>query len=147
MLIRCPGVVLRKRHAGTIRRGGGYDNLSRRDHAKRVEHSGSRLAGCDVATRALTQVFRNRSRVGIVGHDRKRRSRVAGGDQGNLLILGVDMLGDRSLRNYDMEASDGGGSDDSIDDPLVFLAQADSLFVTKTFADARGLKVNSRVPM
>src|SRR5262249_51143592 len=33
---------------------------------------------------------------------------------GNLLILGVDMLGDRSLRNYDLE-----GTDESIDDPLV----------------------------
>jgi putative ABC transport system permease protein len=62
--------------------------------------------------------------------------------RGNLLILGVDMLGDRSLRTYDLE-----GTDDAIDDPLVFLAQADSLIVTKTFADARGLKVNSRIPM
>src|ERR1700720_447990 len=47
--------------------------------------------------------------------------------QGNLLILGVDMLGDRSLRTYDLEG------DEPIDDPLVFLAQADSLIVTKTF--------------
>src|SRR5882757_2484351 len=39
--------------------------------------------------------------------------------QGNLLILGVDMLGDRSLRTYDLEDSDA-----EIDDPLVFLAQA-----------------------
>ncbi|MGH9592817.1 MAG: ABC transporter permease, partial [Bryobacteraceae bacterium] len=62
--------------------------------------------------------------------------------QGNLLILGVDMLGDRSLRTYDLE-----DTDDAIDDPLVFLAQADSLIVTKTFADAQGLKVNSRIPM
>lgn len=61
---------------------------------------------------------------------------------GNLLILGVDMLGDRNVRNYDLE-----GADESIDDPLVFLAQADSLLVTKTFADKRGLKVNSRIPM
>ncbi len=62
--------------------------------------------------------------------------------QGNLLILGVDMLGDRSLRTYDLEDTDA-----AIDDPLVFLAQADSLIVTKTFADAQGLKVNSRIPM
>lgn len=60
----------------------------------------------------------------------------------NLLILGVDMLGDRSLRNYDLEDTDA-----SIDDPLVFLAQPDSLIVTKTFADARDLKQGSRVPM
>jgi putative ABC transport system permease protein len=61
---------------------------------------------------------------------------------GNLLILGVDMLGDRSLRTYDLEDTDA-----SIDDPLVFLAQADSLLVTKTFAEKNGLRVNSRVPM
>ncbi len=59
----------------------------------------------------------------------------------NLLILGVDMLGDRSLRNYDFE-----GSED-IDDPLVFLAQPDSLIVTKTFADERRFQVGSRIPM
>ena len=52
------------------------------------------------------------------------------------------MLGDRSIRNYDLE-----GSDDAIDDPLVFLAQPDSLMVTKKFADERGLAVNSRLPM
>src|SRR5579872_2111097 len=62
--------------------------------------------------------------------------------QSNLLILGVDMLGDRDIRNYDLE-----GSDEAIDDPLVFLAQPDSLMVTKKFADERGLKVNSQLPM
>src|SRR6266403_198133 len=63
-------------------------------------------------------------------------------DKGNLLILGVDMLGDRNLRSYDLE-----GSDEAVDDPLVFLAQPDSLMVTKTFADERGLKIDSRIPM
>ena len=63
-------------------------------------------------------------------------------DKGNLLILGVDMLGDRNLRTYDLE-----GADDSIDDPLVFLAQPDSLIVTKTFAGERNLQLNSRIPM
>ena len=59
----------------------------------------------------------------------------------NLLVLGVDMLGDRSLRTYDLEGSD------ELDDPLVFLAQADSLIVTKTFATEHGFKIGSRVPM
>ena len=63
-------------------------------------------------------------------------------DSGNLLILGVDMLGDRNLRTYDLEDSDA-----SIDDPLVFLAQADSLLVTKTFAEKHGLHLNSPLPM
>jgi putative ABC transport system permease protein len=59
----------------------------------------------------------------------------------NLLLLGVDMLGDRSLRNYDFE-----GTED-IDDPLVFLAQPDSLIITKSFAERQHLQVNSRIPM
>ena len=61
---------------------------------------------------------------------------------GNLLILGVDMLGDRSLRTYDLE-----GTGDAVDDPLVFLAQPDSLIVTKTFAEKNRLRLQSRVPM
>jgi putative ABC transport system permease protein len=63
-------------------------------------------------------------------------------DAGNLLILGVDMLGDRSFRSYDLE-----GADEAIDDPLVFLAQADSLIVTQAFAEENGLTTGSRVPM
>src|SRR5579885_538090 len=59
----------------------------------------------------------------------------------NLLILAVDVLGDRSLRTYDLEG------DEAIDDPLVFLAQPDSLIVTKTFAGEHGLALNSKIPM
>jgi putative ABC transport system permease protein len=62
--------------------------------------------------------------------------------RGNLLILGVDMLGDRNLRSYDLENTDA-----AIDDPLVFLAQADSLLITKAFAAENGLALNSRVSM
>jgi putative ABC transport system permease protein len=62
--------------------------------------------------------------------------------KGNLLILGVDMLGDRNLRSYDLE-NDG----EEIDDPLMFLAQPDSLLIAKTFAAENGLAMNTRVPM
>ncbi len=61
--------------------------------------------------------------------------------KGNLLILGVDMLGDRSLRTYDLE-----GTDEAIDDPLVFLAQADSLIVTKTFAEKTDCRSTAASP-
>ncbi len=61
---------------------------------------------------------------------------------GNLLLLGVDMLGDRTLRNYDFEETDA-----AIDDPLVFLAQADSLMITRPFADKRGLKSGNRISL
>ncbi len=61
--------------------------------------------------------------------------------QGNLLILGVDMTGDRSLRDYDLDS----GDEAVIDDPLVFLAQPDSLMVTREFADRNHLASNSRI--
>src|SRR5215467_13708512 len=50
--------------------------------------------------------------------------------EGNLLVIGVDMTGDRSLREYDLEA----GEEDIVNDPLVFLAQPDSVIVTRDFA-------------
>lgn len=63
--------------------------------------------------------------------------------QGNLLILGVDMTGDRSLREYDFESGDAA----VIDDPLVFLAQPDSIMVTAEFARRNHLEVNARLPL
>src|ERR1700730_6151697 len=59
--------------------------------------------------------------------------------QGKLLILAVDMTGDRGLRDYDFENGDEG----VIDDPLVFLAQPDSLIVTREFAERNGLRTGS----
>jgi len=59
--------------------------------------------------------------------------------QGNLLILGTDLTGDRSLRDYDLDE----GDEAIIDDPLVFLAQPDSIIVTREFADRNGLEANS----
>jgi len=68
-------------------------------------------------------------------------SRIA--DQGSLLILGVDMTGDRSLRDYDLES----GEEAVIDDPLVFLAQADSIILTAEFANKGPFKVGDPVPL
>src|SRR5688500_2449212 len=45
---------------------------------------------------------------------------------GDLFVLGVDMTGDRSLRDYDLES----GEDAVVDDPLVFLAQPDSIILS-----------------
>ena len=63
--------------------------------------------------------------------------------EGSLLILAVDMTGDRSLRDYELDE----GDEAIIDDPLVFLAQPDSLMVTREFADRNGFEVNSKVPL
>src|SRR5690349_6304673 len=63
--------------------------------------------------------------------------------QGNLLVLGVDMTGDRRLRDYDLES----GDEAVIDDPLVFLAQPDSIILTKQFAEKNHLAVNSAITL
>jgi putative ABC transport system permease protein len=62
--------------------------------------------------------------------------------QGNLLVLGVDMTGDRSLRDYDLD-----GDDAVIDDPLVFLAQPDSIILSKEFSEKNQIAVGSRIAL
>src|SRR2546425_542883 len=51
-------------------------------------------------------------------------SQIAG--EGSLLVLGVDMTGDRSLRDYDLES----GDEAVIENPLVFLPHPDSIILT-----------------
>ncbi|MCC7009151.1 MAG: FtsX-like permease family protein [Acidobacteria bacterium] len=63
--------------------------------------------------------------------------------EGSLLVLGVDMTGDRSLRDYDLEET----GDTLLDDPLIFLAQPDSLIVSKEFAARHALGLGSRLPL
>jgi len=63
--------------------------------------------------------------------------------QGNLLILGVDMTGDRSLRDYTLDT----GDDAVVDDPLVFLAQPDSIIVTSAFAERNGVRPGAQIPL
>src|SRR3954467_14390142 len=65
------------------------------------------------------------------------------GSQGSLLVLGTDMTGDRSLRDYDLEA----GDEAVIEDPLVFLAQPDSIIVTREFAATSGLAGNGTLTL
>src|SRR5688572_3005380 len=63
--------------------------------------------------------------------------------QGDLLVLGIDMTGDRSLRDYELDS----GDDAVMDDPLIFLAQPDSLIVSNELADRNGLTLGSRLPL
>ena len=63
--------------------------------------------------------------------------------QGNVLILGVDMTGDRSLRVYDLK----GDENADIDDPLIFVAQPDSLSYKKALISVcRFLAMDPRSP-
>src|SRR5438309_8707993 len=68
-------------------------------------------------------------------------SRIAG--EGSLLVLGVDMTGDRSLRDYDLES----GDESVVDDPLIFLAQPDSIILTSEFADKNHFAARSQVSL
>src|SRR5688572_29677011 len=63
--------------------------------------------------------------------------------EGNLLVLGVDMTGDRSLRDYDLESD----ADAGIDDPLIFLAQPDSIILSKELAGRHNIGVGSQLPL
>ena len=54
----------------------------------------------------------------------------------SVMVLGVDFLGDRSVRDWDF------GGDEVLDDPLVFLAQPDSICLTEEFAARKGLKLD-----
>src|SRR5438874_9346189 len=61
--------------------------------------------------------------------------------QGDLLVLATDMTGDRSFRDYDFDAAD----EDLVADPLVFLAQPDSVIASKAVAERNGLVVGSKL--
>jgi len=65
------------------------------------------------------------------------------GGQGNLFVLGVDLTGDRNLRDYRFESGDAA----VIDDPLVFLAQPDSIMLTADYARRNRVSVNSRITL
>src|SRR5437764_15406518 len=62
---------------------------------------------------------------------------------GSLLVLGVDMTGDRSLRDYELDS----GDEAVVDDPLVFLAQPDSIIVTKEFAERSGASIGRELTL
>ncbi|MBI4904217.1 MAG: FtsX-like permease family protein [Acidobacteria bacterium] len=68
-------------------------------------------------------------------------AQVNAGKQGNILILAVDMTGDRSLREYDIEE----GEEAVVDDPLVFLAQPDSIIVTRDYASQNGIVSGGKI--
>jgi len=68
--------------------------------------------------------------------------RTTDASQGNILVLGVDLTGDRSLRDYAME-----GQEEQVTDPLVFLAQPDSLIVSRQFASRNALAEDDHVTL
>ena len=64
------------------------------------------------------------------------------GELGSLLVIGVDLLGDREMREYGFD-----GEDADLDDPLLFLAQPDSAIFTREFAQKAGLKIGDSISL
>ena len=62
------------------------------------------------------------------------------GELGSLMVIGIDLLGDREMREYGFE-----GEDADLDDPLLFLAQPDSAIFTRDFAQRAGLKIDDAI--
>jgi putative ABC transport system permease protein len=63
-------------------------------------------------------------------------------DEGNLLIMGVDTTGDQQLREYQFDRSQ-----TQISDPLVYLAQPNSILLSRSFADRYGLRIGDALPL
>jgi putative ABC transport system permease protein len=63
-------------------------------------------------------------------------------DEGALMVLGIDTTGDQQLRDYEFDRAQ-----TQISDPLVFLAQPNSILLSRSFADRHGLKVGDKLPL
>ncbi|MFA4915521.1 MAG: FtsX-like permease family protein [Syntrophales bacterium] len=65
---------------------------------------------------------------------------LSGGSERSLMILGVDVLQDNQIRDYDI-------TDESADipDPLLFLAKRDSILITRTMAEREGMKIDQEI--
>jgi putative ABC transport system permease protein len=62
------------------------------------------------------------------------------GKERSVMILGVDVLVDSQIRSYSLsnESAD-------IPDPLLFLAKADSILITKAMAEREGIALNQKI--
>src|SRR5262245_57308184 len=63
-------------------------------------------------------------------------------DEGNLLLVGLDIVGDRELREYQFDAEKS-----EVGDPLVALAQPDSILIARQFAEKHNLKEGDKLPL
>ena len=63
-------------------------------------------------------------------------------DEGNLMILGVDTTGDQQLRQYEFDRSAS-----QIADPLTYLAQPQSILLSRAFAERHGLHIGDHFPI
>jgi len=62
------------------------------------------------------------------------------GKERSIMILGVDVLVDTKIREYSLS-----GDSADVPDPLLFLAKADSILVTKAMADREGFTIDQKI--
>jgi putative ABC transport system permease protein len=67
--------------------------------------------------------------------------RAEGEAESSVMVLGIDFLGDRTLRDWDYE------DEEVLDDPLIFLAQPDSICLTEEFAARHNLVLEDTVSL
>ncbi len=63
-------------------------------------------------------------------------------EQGNILIAGVDITGDREIHQYQFDESH-----EDLGDPLLYLAQPDSIMISRAFGERHGLKEGDKLPL
>lgn len=63
-------------------------------------------------------------------------------DGGNLLIVGEDTLGEQGLREFQFDEDS-----TELSDPLVYLAQPDSIIVSRVFAEKHNLNEGDKLPL
>jgi len=63
-------------------------------------------------------------------------------DEGSLLILGVDTTGDQQLRQYEFDRAQ-----TQIADPLTYLAQPNSILLSRSFAERHRLQIGDHLPI
>lgn len=80
-----------------------------------------------------------RSAVGII----QTKAYLEGYPEERLQVMGIDFLQDRTIRHYEFKEED----IEADEDPLVILAQPDSILLTETFASRFRIPLDSKVAM
>src|SRR5574341_981067 len=63
-----------------------------------------------------------------------------GGKERSIMILGVDVLQDRAIRDYSLR-----DESSEIPDPLLFLAKPDSILITREMAAREGIRIDQQI--
>lgn len=90
----------------------------------------------------LLEEIRNVPGVGAAEGSVQGFVSVSGESGERLYILGLDLLAESKLRDYELNDSEG-----RIEDPLVFLAQPDSIAVTSDFLSRAGIAPGEHLPV